>query len=1064
MSGFNEILKRRTMGLVRALGGLLLVGGWATTAFSQPNIVPFKRITTEDELSQSAVYAIAQDRRGFMWFGTQDGLNRHDGYRFTVFQHDPLDSLSLSANWIAALHEDRHGALWVGTHGGGLNRYDPQTGHFTAYRHRPDDDASLAGDIVSAIYEDRDGALWIGTYNGLSRFDPGAGAFTTYRHDPADPTSLGSNRALVLAEDADGVLWVGTDEGGLNRLDRDTGQFTAYRHDPSDPTSLSADVILSLYADRAGTLWVGTAGGGLNRFDAATEAFTTYRNDPAAPTSLSHNRVLSIAEDADGVLWVGTDGGGLNRFDPQTERFTRLRHDPADTRSLAHDVVSSIFEDRAGTLWVGTAGGGLSKKARFLRYRHRPGAPNTLPNNPILAFHEDRAGRLWIGTDGGGLSQLDSADGRFTTYTHNQADPASLGSNRVMTVTEGRDGLWIATSNGLDRLDPAAGRFTHFRHDPDDTTSLSDNRLFFAYEAPSEPGVLWVGTWDGLNRFDPETGQVTTYHVDPDDTTSLSNNRVISIHEDRAGMLWIGTFGGGLNRFDRATGVFVRFRHHPNDPHSLSHDIVASIYEDAAGTLWIGTAEGLNRFEPESGTFTRFTQRDGLPNNTIYGILEDDRGGLWMSTNKGLSRFDPLTETFTNYDLGDGLQSNEFSQGSYYKSPTGAFFFGGIKGFNHFHPDRLYRTAPPPVVLTAVGTDEENEDLLPAGVEAVTIAKDKVFSFEFATLDYANPAKNRYAFKLDGVDKDWHFRGADRRFATYPNLKGGTYTLRVRGANADGVWNDDGAALRVTVVPPFWETWWFRLLAATALLGALGSLAYAWHRVRIRRVERMRDERAEIQRRLTESREAERLFLAQELHDGAVQDLYGVRFNLEMLAGAFPDDEDADALSQGTDLVQDVIQKLRVICGDLRPPALAPFGLERAIRSHAERFEEAHPALRVSLDLTPDGQTLPDPVRLALYRVYQESMNNIAKHAEAQQVHVHLALGEAEVTLEIRDDGRGFVLPERWIELGRQEHYGLLGISERADALGGRLEVGSTPGAGTTVRVVAPRPAEMANG
>lgn len=340
----------------------------------------------------------------------------------------------------------------------------------------------------------------------------------------------------------------------------------------------------------------------------------------------------------------------------------------------------------------------------------------------------------------------------------------------------------------------------------------------------------------------------------------------------------------------------------------------------------------------------------------------------------------------------------------------------------------------------------------------MTLHRENTFSFEFAALAYANPARNRYAFTLEGFDTDWHYREADRRFAAYSNLAGGTYTLRVRGANADGVWNEAGRVLTVTVVPAFWETTWFRLLAALLLLGVLGSLAYAWHRVRLRRVERMRDERAEIQRRLTESREAERLFLAQELHDGAVQDLYGVRFTLEMLSGALPDDPSAEPLEEGKTMVQDVIQKLRIICGDLRPPTLAPFGLERAIRAHAERFEEAYPALTLTLSLTPDGQTLPDATRLAFYRIYQEAMNNIVKHAEAQHVHVRLALDATHVTLEVEDDGRGFVLPERWIELGREEHYGLLGISERAEALDGHLQVVSAPGQGTTVRVVAPRP------
>jgi signal transduction histidine kinase len=364
------------------------------------------------------------------------------------------------------------------------------------------------------------------------------------------------------------------------------------------------------------------------------------------------------------------------------------------------------------------------------------------------------------------------------------------------------------------------------------------------------------------------------------------------------------------------------------------------------------------------------------------------------------------------------------------------------------------------VALTALGTGPNDPEMLPAaGIRTLHLVREDAFFVEFAALDYTNPAKNRYAYTLDGYDNGWHVREADRRFVSYSGLPGGTYTLRVRGANSDGLWNEEGYAMTVTVVPPFWETGWFRLLVALATLGFLGSLGYAWHRVRIRRVEHMRDERAEIQRRLTESREGERLHLAQELHDGAVQDLYGMQFQLRMFSEALPDPDDRLVLDQGQNTVQTVIQQLRTICGELRPPVLAPFGLERAIRAHAERFEEQSAGLTIELDLVPDGQTLPEPVRLALYRVYQESMNNITKHAGAHNVAIRLALDAHRLTLEIRDDGRGFVLPARWIDLGRREHYGLLGIAERVDGLGGRLEVQSAPGQGTTVRVTLALPA-----
>lgn len=1049
--------------LLTGLGCLTLL----FPANAQTNTIPFKHISLEEGLSQSAVQSFLQDQQGFLWIGTQNGLNRYDGYSFTVYQRDAEDSLSLSANWISALAEDTDGVLWVGTNGGGLNRFDPATGNFTQFLPDARDASRLPHGNVSTIFIDQEGTMWVGTYGGLSRFDSETGQFHTYQHDPQDPHSLRNNRALVVTEDLSGNLWIGTDRGGLSRLDRETGRFTAYLHDPEDLTSISANVILSLYVDQAGVLWIGTAGGGLNRFDAATEQFTHYQHQPSDLNSLSNDRVLSIREDNEGILWIGTDGGGLNRFDPANERFLHFRHNPSDQHSLSHDIVSTIYQDRSQVLWVGTAGGGLNKKSRFAHYKNQPGQPYSLSNNNIRAIHHDRTGVLWIGTDSNGLNRFDPETGQFTTLAFDRTDPYSLSHNRVLGITEDQAGrIWVATGNGLNQLTyrpgdpPEKPSFIRFQHEPGNSQSLSENRVFFAYEAPSEPGILWVGTWNGLNRFDPEQGTFTIFRHNPDDETSLSSNRIIAIHEDREGTLWVGTFGSGLNRFDRGSGQATRFLHDPDDPISLSQNIVASIYSDASATLWIGTGDGLNRFDPSTESFSRFSQRDGLPNNTIYSILEDDQGWLWMSTDKGLATFDPAHSdppTFINYDISDGLQSNEFNQGAYHKSWTGEMFFGGLNGFNRFHPEHFHQNTPPPIVIPSFTSEEGSAYSFLSASQSITLDQEKGFSFEFAALDYSNPTRHQYAFTLDGYEATWHEQDANRRFASYTNLQGGTYTLRVRGANSEGIWNDEGVALTIHVIPVFWETAWFRSFLALAILGVLSTLAYTWHRVRIRRIERMRDERAEIQQRLTESREAERLFLAQELHDGAVQDLYGVRFSLEMVSGELAEEE-AEPLNQGKELVQDVIQQLRVICGELRPPALAPFGLERAIRSHAERFQETNPSTSVVLDLMEDGQRLPDAMRLALYRIYQEAMNNIVKHAQAQEVTVRLMLNENKVVLEVHDDGRGFALPERWIELGRKEHYGLLGISERADGLGGHLHVASEPGQGTTVRVTVPHP------
>ena len=1042
--------------LCRLAYGLLLIAPMAHSTLAQTNELPFTRLSVEDGLSQSAVFTITQDRQGFLWFGTQDGLNRYDGYRFIVFEHEAQQPGTLSANWISTLEADQDGSLWAGTYGSGLNHFDPTTGTFTLFRHEPDTPNSLSNDFVSDLLQGRDGSLWIGTYGGLNRLDPTTGQFTHYRYDPGDPNSLSNNRALVLAEDDEGFLWVGTDEGGLNRLDPATGQFTHYRYNPRDPNSLSGNVVLSLYVDRTGVLWAGTAENGLNKLVLNSDTFTHFRHDPDAPNSLSNNRVLSITEDAEGVHWVGTEGGGLNQLDADTGRFTRFMHDPADPHSLSNNVVTSIFTDRQGTRWVGTSGGGLNKMNRFTHYRNRAGAPYSLNNNHVLALYEDARGVIWVGTDGGGLNRFDPGTKRFTAYRHAPRNAASLSHDRVLHLSEEEAGiLWVATGDGLSRFDTKTEAFTTYRHNPDNPRSLSNNRAITAYH--DRDGTLWVGTWGGgLNRFDPDTETFTTYRHNPDNPRSLSNNRVITAYEDRTGTLWVGTFGGGLNRLEADTGGFTRFLHDPNAPASLSNDIVAALYEDRQGRLWIGTGEGLNRFDPKTETFTIYTKRDGLPNNTVYGILEDERGRLWLSTNAGLSSFVPDTGTFVNYDVADGLQSNEFSQGAYTKSPSGHLLFGGINGFNRFHPDDVRDRAPPPVVLTAFSLgDAGDEQLVPAGLEAFTLMPgENSFAFEFAALDYTNPSRNRYAYRLEGFDPDWHYADAGRRYAAYPNLPGGAYTFRVKAAGSNGVWTEAGVAVAITVVPPFWATWWFRLLAGAGLLGLFGGLAFVWHRVRIGRVERMRDEQAEIYQKLTESREAERLRLAQELHDGAMQDLYGVRFQLGIHTG----DGEAAVLGQEQEMVQDVIRKLRDICGELRPPALAPFGLERALQSHTERFRETYPDLDVTLDLAPDGRVLPDPTRLALYRVYQEAMNNVVKHAAAKHVHVRLSFPTGKILLEVRDDGRGFRVPARWIELGRQQHYGLLGLAERALALGGSFDVTSAPGEGTTVRVTAPQP------
>ena len=1063
----------------------------STSPSDLPSTIPeqhfrFERISLEQGLSQSSVLCMLQDSKGFLWFGTEDGLNKYDGHSFAVYRHVPGNPNSLSHNYIRSIYEDREGVLWIGTDGGGLDRFDRDTGQFVHYQDNPRNHHDLSGNYVRSICEDREGVLWIGTDGGgLNRFDRSTGRFIHYHNNPSDPYSLSGNVVWSIYEDREGMLWIGTDGGGLNRFDRSTERFIHCKNDPRDPYSLSSDSVWSIYKDREDVLWVGTDGGGLNRFDRSTERFIHYQNDPDDPYSLSNNSIRSIYEDREGVLWIGTFGGGLDIFDRENERFIHYQNDLSDPQSLSNNMIWSIYEDREGILWVGTHGGGVNKCDRstepFVHYQADPNNPHSLSNNMVRAIYQDREGVLWIGTNGGGLNRLDRSTGRFTHYQNDPGDPHSLSSNMVRSICEDREGvLWVGTGEGgLDRLDRSTERFIHYQVNPDDPDNVSGDPVLSIHK--DQEGVLWIGTFGGgLSRFDRSTERAIRYKC------CLSNDRVMTIYEDRSGALWIGT-GLGLNRLDRGKGQFTYYLADPNDPKSLSHNAVMSIHEDQSGVLWIGTfGGGLNRFDRETETFTYYREGDGLSNDMVYGILEDSHGCLWLSTNRGLSRFNPRTETFRNYDVSDGLQSNEFNGGAYYKSRSGEMFFGGINGLNAFYPDDVKESNPyvPPVVLTSLTQTGEEADVGQAieDTKEVTFRwPNNFFEFEFAALSYARPEKNQYAYMLEGLEEDWIYAGT-RRFGRYTSLPGGTYTLRIKGSNNDGVWNEEGVSVRITIVPPFWETWWFRGIIALVVVGS----AIGGHRLRIKSIEaRSRELETLVEQRTAELRQeidqriqveealrqsemekavaAERSRLARDLHDVVTQTL----FSSSLIAEALPTSWERDQ-KEGKQLLQELRQltrgalaEMRTLLLELRPAALVEASLGDLLRQLAEAAtgREGMPVA-----VTVEGQcTLPFDVHIALYRIAQEALNNVVKHACASHVAVSLRFPPSlspplaggmpegqggQVTLSIRDDGRGFDpdgIPSDRLGLGI--------MRERAQAIGATLLVESGIGHGTEIVV-----------
>jgi ligand-binding sensor domain-containing protein len=791
--------------------------------------VKFERLSIDQGLSQNTIYCALQDRHGFMWFGTQDGLNRYDGYNFTVFRNRSQDVTSLSNNFVSSLFEDRAGRLWVGTANGGLNRYDPDSQSFIRYQHNANDSNSISSDFINSICQGGENTLWIGTSEGLNRFDIDSGKFTIYRHDENNPASLASDHITKIFKDNSDVLWIGSDTGGLSRFDVGSKNFISYRHDEKNPASLSGNYISAIYQDRDGILWIGTYNDGLNRYDAQNNSFIHYRYEQNGSTEFDTDSISSIYQDQTGILWIGT-AEGLYRFDSRNRALSRYLHDAKDPNSISEDRVRTISEDRSGALWFGTVDGGISRydpnKKLFESIRVVSNFVNSSRNN-TTAIYQDHDGRLWVGTVTEGLFRYDAGGDAVRVYHHNPENPDNTRSDPVNAIHEDSSGrLWIGTSSGLSIYDLQKDGFISTKSSSELLTQLKTSPIRCFFEDRS--GVMWISIFGrGLGRYDGRDGTLTIYGSAFDRSLGLNSDSITTIYEDRYGMLWFGTLSSGLNRHDPKNGTFV-YKYDPGSRSSISNNRISSIYEDHSGTLWIGTVDGLNRYNRDSDSFTSFTKAEGLANNNIYGILEDENGCLWLSTNEGLARFDPKTQSFKNYDVTDGLQSKEFNWGSYFKSSSGEMFFGGINGFNRFYPKNIKENSYiPPIHITSFKTFDTkgnlvfHRNLFQGQSEPVVFAYNhNFFDFEFVALNYTHPEKNRYAYRLEGVDNKWVDCGS-QRIARYTKLAPGEYVFRVMGSNNDGFWNREGASIKFIITPPFWNRWWayilYILCAATAI-------------------------------------------------------------------------------------------------------------------------------------------------------------------------------------------------------------------------------------------------------
>lgn len=791
--------------------------------YSSNSQLKFQTLTVQDGLSHNTIRNINQDHLGFLWFCTFEGLCRYDGYNFKVYKPNPNDTLSLSHNIVQTTFEDANHNLWIGT-AEGLNKFIRDTETFINYFPVLDDPNSISHKSISTICEDSLGNVWIGTMGGgLNCYCKDSNSFRRFLHDKNNEHGLSHNNIRVLYCDHKNRLWIGTDNGGLSSFNPVSKKFITYKHDSQDRNSLGHNVIMDIVEDNFGNLWIGTWGGGLNKFNPETGKFTRFQINSKNPQSISSNIITSLIIDHDNILWIGTWTDGISRlklnnnaaFSPETAVFEKYIYDRNDDLSISTNIVWSVFEDRSGIIWIGTEAGGLCKvipnSEKFVHIKSSPNDPNSLTSNNISILFNDSFGRIWAGTKLDGITIFDYRQGRFTHLQNDEKDNKSIASNNILAISEAPKGtFWIGTDgSGLDKYNEQTGEITHYVNSPSDDNSLSNNYIHFLFADDHDD--LWIGSWGGgLSKYN---ALLNSFQHFPVDSLNPTRNIVTHIFLDSEGLMWLCAYGTGLVQFNPVNNKMKFYLSDRFEKKSINSNIIHDIHEDESGNLWIATTSGgLNYFNKKDESFEFITRADGLISDVIFGILEDDHHNLWLTTFWGMTMFNPANKTFKHFTQSDGLQHDIFNTNSAIKLATGEMVVGGINGLTIFHPDSIQiNEILPPVAITDFRIFNVSEPLhrYQNRSESSMIElsyKLNVFSFEFAALDFTNPAANKYGYKMEGFDQDWIYTDASRRFATYTNLRGGNYIFRVKGSNSDGIWNNAGTSVNIKILPPLWKT------------------------------------------------------------------------------------------------------------------------------------------------------------------------------------------------------------------------------------------------------------------
>lgn len=812
--------------------------------FAQNEQLHFDHLGNKSGLSDLNPTCILQDSRGFIWIGTDNGLNRYDGYRFKVFKNDLKDATSISNNYIKDIAEDKNGDIWVATVGGGLNKFNRKANRFYHYLHNAKNKNSLSDNFINKIAIDNSGKLWVATaLDGLNLFDPTTGNSIHFLNEKNNPKSISDNDVITVFKDRDNNIWVGTFKNGLSLFNRTNNSFTNFKHADTNLNSISGNYVTSIFEDSRKRLWVGTKENGLNLFDKNNNKFRSFQNDPHNANSLVNNSVLSISEGQDHQIWIGLENGGLSVFNVSKNQFHNYFNDEIDNSTLSGNSLSTILKDRNGDMWVGAFGGGLNLnkiyKGDFTLYKHCAGA-NSLSNDSVSSLYEDKDHNIWVGTDGGGINKFNPQTGVFTAYKHNDGIKNNISGNSILGITQdSAKNIWIGTwGNGVNIFNPKTNKFKIFKHDVINDRSIGgDNVSSIVQTADNQ---IWLGLFgDGIDKYQPQTQSFIHYKQKLNDPHCLNSNKINAIICDHNGYLWIGTDDKGLDVFDPKTNSFTYLQHTPSKT-SISNNSVLSLFEDHSGNIWIGTVNGLDIYDPKQRVFTILTTKNGLPSDTIKAILEDAKGILWISTQNGLSSYNPRSKAFKNFTIENGLQGDEFNPQSAFKSENGTLYFGGINGLNAFTPNEIVeKPYNPDLVLTqfkifndTIEVAKNRNDPSPLKVDISETKSIRLsyyqsgFSFEFASLDYLKQDKKEYAYILEGYDKNWHYSG-NNNIAVYDNVPDGKYVFKVKSRNSEGKWSSHVLSVSIEIIPPFWLTWWF-ILSVGVLIALVIYVIYRY--------------------------------------------------------------------------------------------------------------------------------------------------------------------------------------------------------------------------------------------